>query len=68
MARDQQQMSNDAQQSIDQGQNPFNDTRKVAHPPPRLINEVQRLLAELLGTFALTMVRLVQPFIMLRLG
>ena len=56
MAPDQQQASDDAQQSIDQGQNPFNDTQKAAHPPPRLINEVQRLLAELLGTFALTMV------------
>jgi aquaporin Z len=55
MIRDQQHMSDEAQQSKDQERHQLNDTQQSTQPP-RLINEFQRLLAELLGTFALTLV------------
>jgi aquaporin Z len=56
MARDQQQLHNDAPQISNQEQHPDDATQKAANKHKSQPNEYQRLLAEILGTFALTVV------------
>ena len=56
MARDQQQLHENAPQMTDQEKHPNDDMQKAADKHKAPANEFQRLLAELLGTFALTVV------------
>src|SRR5690349_19312313 len=56
MARDQQQLHDNLPQITDQEKHPNDDMQKAADKRKPSANEFQRLLAELLGTFALTVV------------
>jgi aquaporin Z len=56
MARDQQQVYDNAHPITDQEKHPIDDKQKAADTHKRPANEFQRLLAEVLGTFALTVV------------
>src|SRR5438067_7447687 len=56
MARDQQQLHENAPQMTEQEKHPNDDMQNAADKHKAPANEFQRLLAELLGTFALTVV------------
>lgn len=56
MAREKQQLNNDTHQITDQEKHPIDDMQKASDHHVRPANEFQRLVAELVGTFALTFV------------